>query len=183
MTLTPKQDMIVSLMQDGYNLYTGASETNGRQYFMIASTHNNGMGNTYFRADVFSWLLSNEFIYQQPNHPFDWVLTDIGEQYNCKYKHNKTNRMTTPTMTKEQILENIPIDTKNDVNHTTKEVLQAMEEYAQQQLSAERERAGKLVEALRKTMRVIEDYEGELSLGYISANQTINDYDTATKES
>lgn len=87
MKLTPKQDMIVSLMQDGYQLYTGVSETNGRQYFMIASTHNNGIGSTYFRSNVFDALLSKDFIYQQHEPPFDWVLTNIGEQYKCKYKH------------------------------------------------------------------------------------------------
>lgn len=81
--------MIVSLMQDGYTLYTGISETSGRQYFMIASTHNNGFGNTYFRANVFDALISKDLIFQKLEYPFDWILTDIGENYKCKYKHER----------------------------------------------------------------------------------------------
>ena len=94
------------------------------------------------------------------------------------------------TMTKEQILyKNCVNYTGNEKELTFEEFLKelehpdtvpfiiSMEEYKNQQLSAERERAGKLVEALKKTMRVIEDYEGELSIGYISAKQTLNEYE------
>jgi len=87
MKLTPKQDMIISLMQDGYQMIIGLSETTGRPYYLIASTHNNGFGNTYFNATVFSNLLNNGLI-QQSFSTNQWELTKLGEHYNCKYKHN-----------------------------------------------------------------------------------------------
>ena len=63
--------------------------------------------------------------------------------------------MITQTITKEQILERHAKVRIFDNLYTGNEivscqtVLPAMEEYAQQQLSAERERAGKMVEALK----------------------------------
>lgn len=88
MKLTPKQDMIVSLLQDGYQMIIGLSETSGRPYYLIASTHNNGYGSTYFNATVFSNLLSKELIHQSASS-HNWELTPLGENYKCKYKHNK----------------------------------------------------------------------------------------------
>ena len=76
----------------------------------------------------------------------------------------------TQTMTKEQILEkhhkkNSVYATSNE-KHTT---LDAMEEYAQQQLSAERERAGKLVEAVQSFVQASDDF----NIGYINRNGEI----------
>ena len=52
----------------------------------------------------------------------------------------------------------------------------------QQQLSAERERAGKLVEALKMCLYGLCDKKEEYQI-YMKAKQTLNEYDTATKES
>jgi hypothetical protein len=77
--LTPKQKEIVKFMQDGYPLFTGISESNGRQYYMIGGTHNKGFGNTYFNTNVFGNLLSKKLIQQMKQHPYDWELTDLGD--------------------------------------------------------------------------------------------------------
>ena len=55
----------------------------------------------------------------------------------------------TQTMTKEQILEKHAGGERMTFVYSS-EALFAMEEYAQQQLSAERERAGKLIGALNE---------------------------------
>ena len=96
----------------------------------------------------------------------------------------EVNHGTQETMTKEQILEKhfgsefYRLKEEGFDTH----IYSAMSEWESQQLSAERERAGKLVEAI----------ELVISLGYVSDiltkplneyKQTINDYDTATKES
>jgi len=80
--------------------------------------------------------------------------------------------MTQETMTKEQILEIL-----NNVyrNHMTPGIATGI---IHKQLSAERERAGKLVSALRSISAYTED-----NFIQQKANQTLNDYDTATKES
>ena len=100
--------------------------------------------------------------------------------------------MTTQTMTKEQILWNLIIKDPNYIydfkdydeflnevkNIHGQRILAAMSDWEQQQLSAERERAGKLVEALRAISAYTED-----NFIQQKANQTLNEYDTATKES
>lgn len=63
--LSKRQKEIVQFMRDGYIMLVGNSETTGRQYFMIASTHNKGFGNTYFNATVFSNLLKKKIIIQK----------------------------------------------------------------------------------------------------------------------
>lgn len=78
--------------------------------------------------------------------------------------------MTQETMTKEQILEMRISCTCNEAYKTRQmadpdcgrcnwyeEILSCMDFYAQQQLSAERERAGKLVEALKFAFDEFED--------------------------
>ncbi len=76
--LTPKQKEIIKLMREGYPLMIGQSEFSGRQYYMIASTHNKGYDNTYFRADTFSHLLAKGLI-QFNNETFDYLLTKLGQ--------------------------------------------------------------------------------------------------------
>ena len=82
----------------------------------------------------------------------------------------------TQTMTKEQILEkhhkkNSVYATSNE-KHTT---LDAMEEYAQQQLSAERERAGKLVEALKMCLYALCNNKDERRI-YNKAYKSLTEY-------
>ncbi len=83
------------------------------------------------------------------------------------------------TMTKEQILEKQKPNIEYPIYYHESNVLDAMEEYAQQQLSAERERAGKLVGALKSTILIFN------KLGYPKTaefvKQTIAEYDTQTK--
>ena len=58
-----------------------------------------------------------------------------------------------------------------------------LEEYAQQKVAAERERAGKLVEAL-KEISLLNLSHNETPLDYAidrKIKQTLNEYDTATK--
>ena len=84
------------------------------------------------------------------------------------------------TMTKEQII-------KRELNGEEIEffgdnmgnLFDCMEIYKDKQLSAELERAGKLVEALKYAQTKF--YEN--SIVYNSIKQTLNEYDTATKES
>lgn len=77
--LTAKQKLIVFYMQEGYSLMIGQSETSRSIYYMIAGTHNKGYGNTYFRSDCFGGLLNKNLIRQQNRHPFDYILTELGE--------------------------------------------------------------------------------------------------------
>lgn len=79
--LSDKQKEIVRLMQDGFPLMIGTSETSGRQFYLIASTHNKGLGNTYFTARVFSALLAKGLIFFD-NGSFDYELTELGKT--CK---------------------------------------------------------------------------------------------------
>lgn len=103
----------------------------------------------------------------------------------------EVNHGTQETMTKEQILEMRISCTCNEAYKTRQmadpdcgrcnwyeEILSCMDFYAQQQLSAERERAGKLVEALKSIDRI--NYSQNIS---DIIEQTLNEYDTATKES
>ena len=68
-------------------------------------------------------------------------------------------------MTKEQILEKVHTRLFDEkmygINCIAKDkVLQAMDDFAQQQLSAERERAGKLVEGINNCIKYLVDKEG-----------------------
>ena len=86
----------------------------------------------------------------------------------------------TQTMTKEQILDRNGFDFdafQLENEYSAKAILKSMSEWEQQQLSAERERAGKLVSALRSISAYTED-----NFIQQKANQTLNEYDTATKE-
>lgn len=74
-SLTKKQKEVVELMQNGWILLVGQSETNGRVYQYISK----GFDNIYMNATLFSNLISKGMVYQQQRHPFDWVLTDLGE--------------------------------------------------------------------------------------------------------
>ena len=103
----------------------------------------------------------------------------------------EVNHGTQETMTKEQILESRISCTCNEAYKSRQmadpdcgrcnwyeEILQCMSEWESQQLSAERERAGKLVEALKSIDRI--NYSQNIS---DIIEQTLNEYDTATKES
>lgn len=85
----------------------------------------------------------------------------------------EVNHGTQETMTKEQILEIL-----NNVyrNNMTPGIATGI---IQQQLSAERERAGKLVEALRTAVAALDACGMTNTCN--SLQQTINDYDTSTK--
>ncbi len=86
--------------------------------------------------------------------------------------------MTQQTMTKEQILEknnNVRIfdqfyDGKQNI--TVERALKSMEEYAQQQVAKEREKAKKLVEALKE----IADMTGNILI-YKKAKQSLTEYE------
>ena len=86
------------------------------------------------------------------------------------------------TMTKEQII-------KRELNGEEIEffgdymgnLFDCMEIYKDQQLSAERERAGKLVEALKELAWHLDTLKAYHLVE--SIKQTLNEYDTATKES
>lgn len=82
--VSKKQMEIIKYMQDGFPLLIGQSETTGRQYYMIASTHNNGYGNTYFNAMVFTNLLYKGLIYQEMSPPFKYILTTLGKSIATK---------------------------------------------------------------------------------------------------
>lgn len=61
-------------------------------------------------------------------------------------------------------------------------------EYIEQKLSAERERAGKLVSGLNELKEDMEldgyvNYSNEIDILITNYEQTLNEYDTATKES
>lgn len=73
--LSKRQLEIVKKMQDGWVLFTGISETTNNQYFFISK----GFDKDYFNATVFKHLLEKEIIYQEYEHPFDYILTSIGE--------------------------------------------------------------------------------------------------------
>ena len=103
----------------------------------------------------------------------------------------EVNHGTQETMTKEQILESRISCTCNEAYKSRQmadpdcgrcnwyeEILQCMSEWESQQLSAERERAGKMVEALKSIDRI--NYSQNIS---DIIEQTLNEYDTATKES
>ena len=69
-------------------------------------------------------------------------------------------------------------------------LFQLAKEREQQQLSAERERAGKLVEALKMCVDVLKGLDATDYVAYtagkvalIEYQKTLNEYDTATKES
>ena len=96
----------------------------------------------------------------------------------------EVNHGTPETMTKEQILEKHAGGERMTFVYSS-EALFAMEEYAQQQLSAERERAGKLVEALEQLKDNMPEWNPSAQKydSQIIAQQTLNEYDTATKES
>lgn len=77
--LSAKQKEIVWLMQNGFPMMMGVDDFSGKHYYMIASTHNNGFSNTYFNATVLGNLLDKKLIYQELSHPFEWILTELGE--------------------------------------------------------------------------------------------------------
>ena len=112
--------------------------------------------------------------------------------------YHKNQQEMTQIMTKEQILESYKW-----LNPSAREIgliCAAMEEYAQQQLSAERERAVKLIGALNEYIVLLGEELDEV-MGFVNAHQwkstrfekgeelrqnikqTLNEYDTATKES
>lgn len=71
MKLTKKQIEIVFLMQNGYILLIGQSETSFRPYYMVSK----GYTNVYFRSDTFARLMESDLIYQELSYPFNWLLT------------------------------------------------------------------------------------------------------------
>ena len=112
--------------------------------------------------------------------------------------HQQKQQEMTQIMTKEQILESYKW-----LNPSAREIgliCATMEEYAQQQLSAERERAVKLIGALNEYIVLLGEELDEV-MGFVNAHQwkstrfekgeelrqkikqTLNEYDTATKES
>ena len=70
----------------------------------------------------------------------------------------EVNHGTQQTMTKEQILMSVPIDPTGTEHFTEKEAIQAMEEYAKQEVAKEREKAKKLMELLKE----YEQWEADL---------------------
>lgn len=91
----------------------------------------------------------------------------------CELEKYKVKEMTQETMTKEQILA-----------QSLFEQLTQERELHHQQLSAERERAGKLVEALKDARNLlIEEGYAEWCTKICDIDKTLNEYDTATKES
>jgi len=74
-------------------------------------------------------------------------------------------------MTKEQILREVPIDISGIEHYTTKEVHEAMDIYAKQEVAKEREKAKKLVEALEE----IADMTGNILI-YKKAKQSLTEY-------
>ena len=91
--------------------------------------------------------------------------------------------MTQETMTKEQtavewLIEELKSYGQYQVVGLYQSIFQLAKERELKQLSAERERAGKLVEALKSIDRI--NYSQNIS---DIIEQTLNEYDTATKES
>ncbi len=89
--------------------------------------------------------------------------------------------MTQETMTKEQtavewLIEELKSYGQYQVVGLYQSIFQLAKERELKQLSAERERAGKLVEALKSIDRI--NYSQNIS---DIIEQTLNDYDTATK--
>jgi len=99
----------------------------------------------------------------------------------------------TQTMTKEQILDRNGFDFdafQLENEYSAKAILKSMSEWEQQQLSAERERAGKLEHALKMCVDALKGLDATDYVAYtagkvalIEYQQTLNEYDTATKES
>ena len=101
----------------------------------------------------------------------------------CELEKYKVKEMTQETMTKEQILWNLIIKDPNYIydfkdydeflnevkNIHGQRILAAMSDWEQQQLSAERERAGKLVEAVQSFVQASDDF----NIGYINRNGEI----------
>ena len=85
-------------------------------------------------------------------------------------------------MTKEQILVNITPDLNSFALFTKSKTLEAMEEYANQQVAAEREKAKKLVEALEGCISVIRELDGTSYVAYTGAKVVINDYKQSLTE-
>ncbi len=94
--------------------------------------------------------------------------------------------MTQETMTKEQtavewLIEELKSYGQYQVVGLYQSIFQLAKERELKQLSAERERAGKLVEALRTAVAALDACEMTNTCN--SLQQTLTDYDTATKES
>lgn len=85
--ITQRQIDIIALMQHGYIMLTGTSDSNGRLYYYVTK----GMHNEYFNAGTFSKLLSNDFIYQDYNYPFPYILTKKGKELEIETKIKKNN--------------------------------------------------------------------------------------------
>lgn len=66
----------------------------------------------------------------------------------------EVNHGTQETMTKEQILDKCRTKKEYQMYVHEEDAIDAMEEHSQQQLSAERERAGKLVEVVEKLSKM-----------------------------
>ena len=81
-------------------------------------------------------------------------------------------------MTKKQILVNIRPEFNSFSFFTELEVLEAMEEYANQELTAEREKSAKLVEALEKISELNLSYNGTPLIGGIDTliKQSLTEY-------
>lgn len=69
-------------MREGHPMLIGQSETSASMYYQIAIGFQHE--NVYFRSDTFARLLNNGFIYQQSGHPFNYILTPLGET--CELK-------------------------------------------------------------------------------------------------
>lgn len=78
---------IVYLMQNGWILLVGISETSGRPYFQVTK----GFERDYFNSRVFDRLLRDGLIYQESSPPFDWTLTEDGKtmKFNPLPPHNR----------------------------------------------------------------------------------------------
>jgi hypothetical protein len=73
--LSKKQKEVVKLMQDGWILLVGQSETNGSVYQYVSK----GYDRVDFNATVFYNLVGKGIVFQQQHHPFNYVLTSLGE--------------------------------------------------------------------------------------------------------
>lgn len=94
----------------------------------------------------------------------------------------EVNHGTQETMTKEQILEKMIEEMPFTLPMACiPYITEAMEIYHNQQLSAERERAGKLVDDMQKLAWYLDSLKQYDIVELIK--QTLNEYDTATKES
>jgi len=84
----------------------------------------------------------------------------------------------TQTMTKEQILDRNGFDFdafQLENEYSAKAILKSMSEWEQQQLSAERERAGKLVEALKMCLYALCNNKDERRI-YNKAYKSLTEY-------